>query len=292
MPVYRRGTFRTQFDGSAKAGSNCTPASVANGAREATDGAYDHSGGDVRRLVSTAEETNPKTPGWSLGDAALAMQRAGVPFQVRAGQGWTGVRAARAAGLMVVLQGDSDQFANSTCSGAFDGDHCVVIHPENNGTKWLLGDPICQVWRWEEESVIRSYAAKLNSAINFGVFLTPVRKLVEENHMAQLTITSTVPKEIVIPIGAKALLPDGSDGDYTFTKSYTRFSPYAVGSLRAYFAQVDGKQVIRLVSPSVVRDVPVDDSELRATKAALASERATQVAVADALRPLITKLTS
>ena len=85
---YRRGKHRTQYDGSARQNSNCTPTSGANGAREATDGKYDHSGAFVRALVKPTEETSPTSPGWSLGDLDLAMRRAGIPFDIRTGTGW------------------------------------------------------------------------------------------------------------------------------------------------------------------------------------------------------------
>lgn len=65
--------------------------------------------------------------------------------------------------------------------------------------------------------------------------------------MAQLPISDMVPRTIVIPVGAKRYDLDGSGPDYTFTASYTRFSPYRVGTLYAYYAVINDKTVIRLV---------------------------------------------
>ena len=124
----------TQYDGSAQANENCTTASGANGANAATGGKVARSGAQIRALVSRAEETNPNESGWSLPDLILAMKRLGVPFANRSGFGWAEVQKAHAAGLYLVLQGDSDRFGNSTCSGAFDGDHAIGVHPATSGT--------------------------------------------------------------------------------------------------------------------------------------------------------------
>ena len=56
---------------------------------------------EVLGKVKRTEETNPATPGWSLADLDLAMSRMGVPFEIRSGQDWAGVRKARADRGMV-----------------------------------------------------------------------------------------------------------------------------------------------------------------------------------------------
>jgi len=179
MPRYR-GKHRTQYDGSTYANQNCTCASGANGARCATGGKVDKSGADIRMLVARNEETSPANPGWSLEDLDLAMQRLGVPFEIRRGP-WSSVYQVLDSGRGICLQGDSDRFADNTCSGQFDGNHAVYVHPDKNGTKRLLGDPICRDWRWEEESVLRAYAQKLwGSTIKFGVFTTPVPEVPDD----------------------------------------------------------------------------------------------------------------
>jgi hypothetical protein len=174
--IFFEGKHRTQFDGSSLAKENCTPTSGANGARASTGGKVDRSGGEVRALVKNSEESDSKTAGWSLNDLNLGMQRLGVPFQIKKGK-WSNVEAAIQAGLFVVLQGDSDQFGNGTCSGKFDGDHCVGLHPgvAADGT-WLLADPICPGLRREQPAILRAYAEKFagGEKIRFGVFTTPV----------------------------------------------------------------------------------------------------------------------
>lgn len=183
------GTHRTQYDGSQYANANCGPTSAANGARCSTGGRIDKGGGDIRKLVARTEELNPANPGWALADIDLAMSRLGVPFHIETG-GWAKVATTLAGGRFIVLNGDSDQFANNTCSGAFDGDHAVGVHPNIDAQgRWLLGDPICHDWRWEDPVVLRRYAEKLagGTTIRFGVFDTPVP--VEELMIAKVTRT-------------------------------------------------------------------------------------------------------
>lgn len=175
--TYYTGTHRSQFDGGPKANENCTPASGANGARAATGGRVDKSGSQVRALVKSSEETNPATPGWSLKDLDLAMSRLGVGFVIGTG-GWVGLRQARKEGKIIVIQGDSEEFPNGTCSGVFDGDHAVAVHPDTNAAgEWLLADPICKTRRWERESVLRAYAENFWSGIGYGIFTSPVPQI-------------------------------------------------------------------------------------------------------------------
>jgi len=265
---YRRGVHRTQFDGSTYAGSNCTPTSGANGARESSDGKYDHSGGYIRALVKRSEETDPNSPGWSLADLDLAMKRANIPFTVRSGAGWAAVRAYRESGHGIALQGDSDQFTTG-CSAKFDGDHCVYVHPETSSREgvvyWLLGDPICGDWRWEKESVLRHYAEKFSPSIRFGTFDTPVRQIdtgVEVPPMAQATHTDEVPKLIDIPLGAIIYDLDGTTQLGKTTVAYkARLSPYAVagGGRAIYGGSFDpGPRTTRIVK-AFSNVVPVPD---------------------------------
>jgi hypothetical protein len=123
------------------------------------------------------EETNPGTPGWSLPDLDLAMKRLGVPFDVRSGRGWDAVLAAHNAGLYIVLQGDSDQFGNHTCSGAFDGDHAIGIRPGTYSGRWAIDDPICPDMRTETPAILRRYAEKLWPQVFFGAFTERVPEL-------------------------------------------------------------------------------------------------------------------
>lgn len=82
-----------------------------------------------------------------------------------------------------------------------------------------------------------------------------------EGPMAQLPITSTTPAIFDIPEGAKSYLPDGSGPDLIFNDTYlNRYSPYAVGLRRAYYANRDGKLVIRLVEGAAnIRPVPAPE---------------------------------
>jgi hypothetical protein len=159
--------------------SGCTWTSGATGADASSGGRKDRTPDYIHSLVKLSEERNPKKPGWSLPDLALAMKRLGVGFEVRSGQGWAAVTAAHAGGHYIVLQGDSDQFGNETCSGKFDGDHCIGIRPVTTspGGKWLIDDPICPTDRYENPVTLRRYAEKLYVNVLFGVFTDRVPQM-------------------------------------------------------------------------------------------------------------------
>ena len=154
--------------------SGCTWVSGAIGLDASTGGRLDPPPDAVVSKVLRSEETNPDTPGWSLADLRLAVQRLGGRFDVRSGAGWAGVRAARELGLFVVLQGDSDRFPGG-CSGAFDGDHAIGLPPgPMDDATWAIHDPICRDRTRQAESVLRAYAEKLSPGVLFGVFPDPV----------------------------------------------------------------------------------------------------------------------
>lgn len=173
---------RCQYDYSSFTAQNgCTWTSGATGADAATGGKVDLTPDQVKGKVKRTEETNPSSPGWSMRDLALAMARLGVPFQDRTGGVWADVVAALDRdGLFVVLQGDSDRFGDHTCSGAFNGDHAIGVHPAKQGLLQRIDDPICKAARYETRAVLRAYAEKLARSIGeyprlrFGVFTTPV----------------------------------------------------------------------------------------------------------------------
>lgn len=172
---------RCQFDyGASTSANGCTWSSAAMGAAIATAGAVNLTPDQVHALVDRQEETDPNTPGWSIPDADRAMARAHVPYDNRSGQGWSAVEAAVETGHVVHIQGDSDQFSNATCSGAFNGGHAITAGPARRfvaaGEQWWIHDSICRSGRWEYKSVIKRYAQKLNMGIRFGVFTTRVTK--------------------------------------------------------------------------------------------------------------------
>lgn len=173
-----RPTHESQYgaDRSARTrASGCTWTSAAIGVDAQSGGFFDPEPDEVLRFVKPSEETSPLTPGWSLADAALAMRRMGVPFAVRSGEGWGSVKAYRANGFGVLLQGDSDRF-DGGCSGAFDGDHAIYLPPDVTATtgKWGIHDPICPGLTYQSEVAIRAYAEKFRPDIAFGVFTVAV----------------------------------------------------------------------------------------------------------------------
>lgn len=167
----------------------CTWTSGANGADASTGGGVKRTPDQILAKVPRADETDPRTPGWSLVDLDHAMVAIGVGFEVRSGQGWAGVVAAHNAGHYIALQGDSDRFGAYTCSGKFDGDHCIGVHPgENASGHWRIDDPICKDARYEVPAFLRSYAQKLYPTVRFGVFTRPVPHMTSEEPMEAFSI--------------------------------------------------------------------------------------------------------
>jgi len=169
---------RSQYAVSASAvtrSSGCTWTAGANGIAATTGGATRPTPDQVHRLVPVAMETNPATPGWSLSDLATALHRIGVPGVDRSGQGWGAVASTRASGRYLVVQGVSAAFSNETCSGSFDGDHAIGVHPRTKvdaaGVEWWwIDDPVCFTGRWERAAVLRRYAEALEPSVLFLAF--------------------------------------------------------------------------------------------------------------------------
>lgn len=275
--IFRRGKHRTQYDGSALATENCTPTSLANNIREATGGRLDYSGAAIRAIVKRSEEQNPDTPGWSLQDAQLAAKRLGLQFVIKSGSGWQGVRDARAAGYGIVLQGDSEEFPLG-CSSKFDGDHAIYVHPENSGTRYLKGDPICPDWQWEEGGILRKYAENFSPTVRFGYINIPIPKIGQETEpMAQAPHTTENPTLIDIPAGAVVYDLDGTTAIGKTNVAYTgRISPFATSNARAiYFGTFTpaARKTVLVRSFSNERPVPgASPAELAAAKAAGVSQ--------------------
>ena len=170
--------------------SSCTWTSLANGISNTTGGKNHPTPDNVHAHVKHSEETNPATPGWSLPDAILAAKRMGYVVANGSGERWAAVLEAVTAHHYVLVQGDSDQFGNATCSGKFDGDHCIGVKGQRaGGAELLIDDPICPTERWERAAVVRRYAEKLDPGVRFAVF----------------ALTIPQPKHVTLRYGAKAL---------------------------------------------------------------------------------------
>ena len=192
-----QGRHRCQYDGGMYQYQNCVPTSLADAADAVTGGGIDVTGTEVRNLVKPYEEENPDTPGWTLNDAKKAASRLGINLTVNEAGSWGNLVKRRYEGRAIILQGDSDQFGNDTCSGAFDGGHCIMLPPlDNSDGRWRIGDPICNSWRWESETTIRKYAEKFGSGTAFFAFTDPVpgghEMGVRVNITEQYTGTATV----------------------------------------------------------------------------------------------------
>lgn len=190
----------TQFDGDKRQGSACVPASLANGVGATTGGARRPAAGVIHALVAPHEEASP-APGWNTEDADLAMQRYGMAFHPV--EGWAALKEAHDAGHYIIVQGDSDRFSNSTCSGAFDGLHCIGAHPKettiNGKVAWWIDDPICKTGRWELEERIRVYADALPTpTIRGGIF---------DSKVPAVPVAPPNPPTVVLRFGGHKLTP-------------------------------------------------------------------------------------
>jgi hypothetical protein len=192
----------SQFDGGTYQGQACVPASLANGVAAQSGGARRPTASQVHALIPRDEEQNPG-PGWSVVDADRAMRKLGVEFTPV--NGWDMVEAAHDSGRYVTLAGDSDRFANSTCSGVFDGDHTIGVHPNQKTVDavevWWIDDPVCKTGRWERKSVIKAYAEKLASARGGSVVGGRFERVVP------LTAEPAKPPTVVLRYGGKKLTP-------------------------------------------------------------------------------------
>lgn len=190
MARFRNNRHQSQYQAGTSDRTHrqgCTWTSAANGVDAATGGKVLKTPDQILALVPRSQETDPATPGWSLYDVDKAMAKIGVGFEVRTGRGWADVVAQRNRAHYILAQGDSDRFPNTTCSGAFDGLHCIGIHPNSDANgAWRIDDPICGSARYETAATIRSYMTKLSSSMFFGIMTTPVPLLVvehQEDHM-------------------------------------------------------------------------------------------------------------
>ena len=234
--AYYTGVHRTQFDGSIYAAENCNPTSIANGARASSGGKIDKSGGQVRAIVKRSEETNPATAGWSLEDAKLACDRMGVAYTIHRGT-WSDIIAFSNAGHFVHVQGDSDQFPNGTCSGTFNGDHSVGLHPNVYNGLRLLADPICKTTRYESETVLRNYAQKYANNTTNGVIRCGVFSAIVPN----TGTPDVIPQEVS---SLKIINTKGED----WTPDVTR-RPYRANPIRssAIIGYIEFGQIVRTI---------------------------------------------
>ena len=196
--------------------AGCTWASVANGIDASTGGRLRPTPDQVHALLPNAEETNPATPGWSIPDAVRAASRMGITLADLTGEGFESALSFLAQGHAILLQGDSDQFDGTSCSGAYDGDHCIHVHPRSKlegGVRWQwVNDPICSTGRWERVSVLRRYAEKLHATVRFAVFTERVPEVVPAPPPAKPVVlrhgasklAKPVTKTIRVPRGRKA----------------------------------------------------------------------------------------
>lgn len=148
---------------------NCTMSSGAMALDFHTQGKVQKWGGELRKLSGDA------SGGTSITDLMNAWNRLGYTLTDRRGKTWNDLIADLKNGKGVVLQGDYDVLiGDDTCQGTFEGDHAIYLNPEfiNINGSILVGDPLCQKYKWITVPVLKRYAEKLG----IRVYGPPMRK--------------------------------------------------------------------------------------------------------------------
>lgn len=250
-------SYRLQTEG-------CVPTGGANGTNTVTGRRLD--GDDVLRLIPKAQESDPRTPGWSLEDLDRAMAKIGVGFEIRRGRGRNGLRAAWAADLATAIQGDSEEFNSETCSGIFNGDHLIVVFPPRKliygiWHRWIA-DSLCATGRWERESEIFAYAENFRSTIAMGVWTKKVARIVTpppsppvDPHQALFAPGAQVK---VYQISSKGTILRQPDGSYYRIKPWNNPASSAPCTAPIHRKTADGKSgatTVTVLKGYYVRDV-------------------------------------
>lgn len=181
MTDYYTGPHQSQLAAGQSAVTHtagCTWTAGANGIDDTSGGKHRPTPDNLHGYLAKSLETSPGSPGWSLPDLERATYKYAVKYgmpglmcvnRTNAGflgaYGWGGMYKAWGAGRYLVIQGDSDRFGNNTCSGKFDGDHCIGVSPKvrkiDGKLQHWIDDGICPGGRWEYDSIIYAYAKKL-----------------------------------------------------------------------------------------------------------------------------------
>jgi hypothetical protein len=130
-----------------------------------TGGARRHWGGTMRH------NQTDQVGGTDILDLKTAWAKLGFTLINRTGQGWAGVAHALDAELRAVcLQG----VGNCPGSGTYTGAHAILLLPERRhdsagNLERLMMDPLVKGYQWADNAVIREWAQRLNSNIQFAV---------------------------------------------------------------------------------------------------------------------------
>jgi len=143
----RRPKPVTQRDGSKLQNSNCRMASVSTGLDFHTVGAKTSNAGKMRSF------TSDQTGGTGSDDAKEAWTKGFKQgLTIRDGGPWSGVLLALREGRGVNL----DVWHAFLTSGCISGEgrygHNIYVHPDNDGSKWLVSDPWCKPASWKRIS--------------------------------------------------------------------------------------------------------------------------------------------
>ena len=196
--------------------SGCTMTAAALAYAYARGDASGPWGGDFRHHQSDL------TGGTDLVDADEAFHNYGNEnLDIRTGNGWADLKAKRAEGRAVVIQGEG----NVPGTESFDGGHACCIGLETNSDgKWLWGDPLASGWQWVTESSIRDWAENLSSGIYFAVTKVAPKNAPSGGHAMSIVYR---PERWSIPEGTDFYVSPGGAkiGDFSKAMTVTTLGP-------------------------------------------------------------------
>ncbi len=144
---------------------NCTMTSGAMALDFHTQGKVQKWGGELRKASGDV------VGGTGIPDLIRAWDKFGYTLTDRREKTWGDLVADLKNGKGVVLQGDYDVLTGgNTCQGTFNGDHAIYLNPEfaNVSTEILVGDPLCDKFKYIPITVLKAYAEKLGRRV-YGV---------------------------------------------------------------------------------------------------------------------------
>lgn len=164
-PWTGKGVNDTAARGYEHGWANCLMCVAAVGLDYHTGGARRVWGGVMRHNQSD------RTGGTDILDAKQAWANLGFTLINRTGEGWAGVaRALDDQKRAVLLQGVGNVPGASNYTGA----HAILVLPERRrdsrgNLERLIMDPLIKGYQWVDSSVIRAWAQRLNSGVQFAV---------------------------------------------------------------------------------------------------------------------------
>jgi len=263
-----RATNVTQKDGSALQWSNCRMAVAATHLDFHTQGAKKSTGAKMRSYQ------DDKVGGTDSGDARTAWERGyEEALVIRDGRYWGDLVEDRDRGWFVSVDVWYASLPDR-CQQSGNFGHTIGIAPENNGTKWLVGDPLCAEgqWKWMEAADIKAAAENWGTRILNGTSskthgpdgegerlspvdtggAVPIRYTTAVEEAVALKVTDQKPRLLDVAGGVKLYDVNGQPTAQVYSPITQGLSPFAsmIGktvAARAVYVSVGGVRQLMLI---------------------------------------------